>query len=861
MSQLHPLSTSFPRQPSEQIEPHSLGHNLPTSPTSLIGRKQELVTVAEMLRQPDVRLLTLIGPPGIGKTRLGMQVASNLLDDFSDGVYFVPLAPISDPDLVIPSIAQAVGIKEVSGQPLLQSLQEYLRDKSSLLLVDNFEQVPSAAPLLADLLSTCLALKVVVTSRELLHLYGEYDYPVPSLPSPSVDDSNRLRDLEAFSQYEAIKLFLQRAQAVSPDFRLSDHNAYAIADICQRLDGLPLAIELAAARILVLSPEELLARLKSSLKVLTGGALNLPERQRTLQAAIDWSYNLLSSDEQALFRRLGVFAGGCTLNAIERVCSSGPELDTLDGVTSLVGKSLLQRQESVAGAMVDEPRFVMLETIRAYATWKLEESGELDSIRDRHFHYFLQLAEDAANEALGNDQALWMRRLDDEQNNLRAALEWSLTQDGRTGLGLRLVGALARYWDNRGYFSEGRRWCIQILTRIEATEPSVERAKVLEALARMAWQQGDFAEARSNYEKSLEMHRALGNDSGVAAVLLGLGSVTMWQGEYAFSHAVYQESLAIARRLGNRHLISRALSMIGVILMRKQEYRAALSPLEEALAIERELGNGVGIADTLFKQGSVAFHLGEYEQSKRLIEESLRIGRELRVEYVLAICLARLGMIALRQGDPQNAEMFLLEGLTRARDSGIRRWSRWYLVGLAEVARLRGLVIHAARLIGASEGALSSLDSHYEPATHDEINRIIASVRAEFDEETFTRLCAEGRTMSLDEAIAFSAGSLPDISSEPEQPHVPAGTASLSQGSTTLEGRETPYPDNLTEREVEVLRLIAVGKSNEEIARELILSLRTVERHISNIYQKIGATGKVARAAATAYALHHGLAA
>ena len=319
MSQPYPSLVAFPNLPTKSIEPASVSHNLPASPTPLIGRKEETETVVETLRRPEVRLLTLIGPPGIGKTRLGIQVAADLLDDFPDGVYFVPLAPISDPDLVLSAVTQALDIREASNRPLLERLKSYLQNKQMLLLLDNFEQVVTAAPLLADLLADCPDVKIMVTSRELLHLYGEHDYPVPPLSLP---DPDKLPDLEALAQYEAVALFVQRAQAVSPGFQLTERNAQAVAEICLRLDGLPLAIELAAARILVLPPEELLARLKSRLKLLTGGARNLPERQRTLRATIDWSYNLLDPGEQALFRRLGVFVGGCTLKAIEEVCGS-----------------------------------------------------------------------------------------------------------------------------------------------------------------------------------------------------------------------------------------------------------------------------------------------------------------------------------------------------------------------------------------------------------------------------------------------------------------------------------------------------------------------------------------------------------
>lgn len=820
-------------------------HNLPLQPTPLVGRGRDVEAVCTMLRRSDVRLLTLTGPPGIGKTRLSIHAAAEMLDDFPDEVCFVPLAPITDHDLVGSAVAQVLELRGSSSEPLVERLKGFLHGKQMLLLLDNFEQVVAAAPLLGELLAHCPAVKLLVTSRERLRLYGEHDYPVPPLSLP---DPDALPDLAALSDYEAIELFLQRAQSVNPGFLLTDRNARVVAEICLRLDGLPLAIELAAARILVLAPEDLLARLKSRLKLLTGGARNLPERQRTLQAAIDWSYNLLDPAEQILFRALGVFAGGCTFEAIEDVCGAGAQgLDTLEGVTSLIGKSLLQRQEGTG-----EPRFVMLETVREYAREKLEEAGELDAVSDRDLDYFVRFAKEAEQGLIGHEQGLWARRLDAEQNNLRAALEWSLSTRDRAETGLRLVGMLGRYWQLRGYVGEGQMWFAQLLDKTEPAEPSVERAKALLFLGVMAFEQGDFAEARSIYEKCLEMSRALGAEIVAAGALRGLASAALWHGEYDLGLSYNYEALEIGRRLGSRFQISGALSQIGTLLMLKEQYQAAQAPLEESLAINRELGAAGSIANDLTEQGSVAFHLGEYEKARALHEESLSLAREVGVDWVIAKVLARLSVVALRQGDPRRAESLVREGLSRARVSGNRRWSRWYLVGLAEIARLGGSAARAAKLIGASEGASSAAGGHYEPGMRAESERIIAGVRAELDEVTFERLSEEGRAMSPDETIAYALESASERA--PEQ--TPSG---YSAEPTAARELQQGYPDDLTEREVEVLCLIAAGRSNQEIAQDLTLSLRTVERHISNIYLKIGATGRIARATATAYALRLGL--
>ena len=848
MSQSSPSPAVITGHPDRSAESQPARHGVPVQTTPLIGREQEVAAVVGMIARPDVRLLTLSGPPGIGKTRLSIEVAGEVPGEFPDGVFFIPLAAMTDPDLVVPAIAQSLQVKEQQGESLTESLVRSVGDRRVLLVLDNFEQVIEAAPALAEVLEGCPNAKMLVTSREVLHLYGECDYPVPALALPPRDGRP---DLDTLTQYEAVELFIQRARAATPGFELTEQNAPFIAEICVRLDGLPLAIELAAARIVVLEPADLLARLSSRLKLLTGGPRNLPERQRTLRATIDWSYNLLDHDEQMLFRRLGVFAGGCTLKAIEDVCGE-PGVDALNGVTSLIDKSLLQRQEAGTTSAVnprrqgDELRFLMLETLREYAREKLEEAGELDSVGDRYLDYFVGFAETAEEGLQGNAQAPWLRRLDADQNNLRAALAWSLSRDDRVEKGLRLAGALVVYWDDRGRYSEGRQWCLQLLGRVEPDRPSVFHAKVLRVLARMTWQLGDMNEPRSIYQKSLEMTRAVGDEVGAASALYGLGSTVMWHGEYDLSLSFFEEGLATGRKLGAKHLIAGALAMVGVIHMRKEEYRAAEAALEEALALERELGNATRTAATLGQRASVAIHMGEYEKAKALVEESLGLARELGADWIVAFGLARLGVIALLQSDPQSAEAYFLEGLARARKSGIRRWSQWYLVGLAEISRLRGMVERAAKLIGASEGLTGMAGAHYEPATTAEIERITASVRAALDEETFARLWAEGHAMPPEEVQALAL-STPGVDIAGPAPAAPAAV-------------QQPHENDLTEREVEVLRLIAEGKSNQEIGQELMLSRRTVERHISNIYEKIGASGKVARATATAYALRRGLA-
>jgi predicted ATPase/class 3 adenylate cyclase len=445
------LPADFP--PLKTLDTHP--NNLPTQPTVLIGREKEVAAVERLLRREDVRLVTLTGPGGIGKTRLALQVAAELSDRFADGVFFVNLAPLSDPALVIPATAQALAIQEVRGQPLFDLLKASLREEHLLVLLDNFEQVVGAAVQVADLLAACPLLKVLVTSRAALHVSGEQEFAVSPLAVP---DSKHLPNLVTLSQYEAVALFIQRAQAVKLEFQVTNANAPAVAEICIRLDGLPLAIELAAARIKVLPPQALLARLSQRLKVLTSGARDVPARQQTLRNTIEWSYQLLDADERRLFRRLSVFAGGCTFEAIEAVCTA---LDiesragqVFDGVASLIDKSLLQQTEQ------EEARLAMLETIREYGLECLRESGEMEATQKAHADYYLTLAEEAETELRGAQSALWLERLEREHDNLRAVMQWVLEpgrqKEQRLEMALRLGAVLGGFWFARGPLHEGQ---------------------------------------------------------------------------------------------------------------------------------------------------------------------------------------------------------------------------------------------------------------------------------------------------------------------------------------------------------------------------------------------------------------------
>ncbi len=499
---LNSLSLELPSPSPQTIPPGTTGAHLqrredhlktldlPVPPTPLIGREEEIAKVTRLLSRDDVRLLTLTGPGGAGKTRFALQLAHDLAANYSDGVVFVALASITDPDLVIPTIFQALGIQEGSGQSPLERLKEYVQQKQVLLVLDNFEQVVSTAGQVADLLAACPELKILVTSREILHVRAEHEFPLPPLALP---DLTHLPALEALSQNAAMALFIQRSQAVKPGFQLTSVNAPTVAEICTRLDGLPLAIELAAARMRLLSPQALLTRL--SLQLLIGGTRDVPARQQTLRNTIAWSYQLLDAQEQCLFRRLCIFVGGCTLEAVEALCTALGDGNgsVLDGVTSLMDKSLLRQTEQAE----EEPRLMMLETIREYGLEVLEASGEKEATRRTHASYYLRLAEDAAKEIRGPRQTMWLQRLEREHDNLRAAFQWSLEQ-GKASQGmemaLRFSSALDRFWEIRGHYSEGRTFLKRVLAGSKGNLTSI-RAEALNIAADLALLQGDYGEA------------------------------------------------------------------------------------------------------------------------------------------------------------------------------------------------------------------------------------------------------------------------------------------------------------------------------------------------------------------------------
>ncbi len=785
-------------------------HNLPAQATPLIGREAEVLAVCDLVRRENVRLLTLTGPGGIGKTRLALQAAADVLDDFRDGVFFVPLAPIRDPELVLTAIAQVLGVKELGDRPLVEQIKAYLHEKRTLLLLDNFEQVAAAGPLVADLLAAAPQLKVMVTSREVLHLYGEHEFSVPPLSLP---DLRRLPPIERLTQYEAVRLFTERAQAVRSDFTVTSENAPAIAEICTRLDGLPLAIELAAARSKLFPPKALLARLDKRLTVLTGGPRDLPSRQQTLRGAIAWSYDLLDAAEQAIFARLGVFVGGCTPEAAEAVLAddqAGDETDltvyisasvVLDGLTSLVDKSLLKHEEDISG----EPRFVMLETIREYALERLESSGEADAIRWRHVHFFMELAEAAEPHLYG--QRTWVSRLEVEHDNLRAALAWSIGHAG--DIGLRLAGALGSFWYLHCHHREGCAWLRKALDRARDADGAsshrfqakalnqagylsmflhdLARANTLLEQSVALWRevddprglaralcdwgaamdrQGDRNAARTCLEESIALFRQSGERGGLVGALFWHGLIASLQQDFATARASAEESIRLGREVGNISLVAASMSaVVAYITFREGDYAGAQALLEEGLRLARDADDKPGIALTLGLLGSLAYRQGHYDSAKPLFMEGLLIWREMSSQYDSAWSLDALGYVALQQHNWQHAATLFKESLALYRELPDQRGIARCLAGLAEVAQAAGELERAARLLGATDILLEASGTKLEDAEQDryhhiaitsqvEFERHIAAIRAALGDAAFAVAWAEGQAMTLEHAIA-----------------------------------------------------------------------------------------------------------
>jgi predicted ATPase len=724
-------------------------NNLPIQPTPLLGREREVVEIADLLRREDVRLLTLTGTGGTGKTRLALQSAAELIDDFEDGVFLVALAPISDPELVASTVAGALSVSESAGRALKEDLRVFLSTKELMLVLDNFEQVIDAAPLVGELLSGCPGLKVLATSRTLLRIYGEHEYAVRPLELP---DPDHLPPVETLGQYEAIRFFTERARAANAHFSLTNENAPAVAEICARLDGLPLAIELAAARIKLLSPQAMSSRLGNPLKFLTGGARDLPERQRTLRDAIAWSHALLDEDEQVLFARLSVFSDGCALEAVEAICDPMGDLsvDVLEGLSSLLDKSLLRQVEMVE----EEPRFVMLETIREYARERLDLSGEAEETRRLHAEYFLALAEQDASEQQEPEESAWLERLDLEHGNMRAALSWMLDSE-EAELGLRLSGALWQFWDMRGYYGEGRRWLEEALAK--DGRASGARAKALEGVGWLADLQGDIDRAVAAAEEGLSLGARVKIESSVRASFLRiLGSAAYVHGDHLQAARLYEESLALSREARDERGVASSLLQLGNVSGDRGNHERAKTFYEEGLALSRRLDDKALLASALISVGAEFLLQGDPERGALLNEEAAKLYRERGNRGHLQYALDNLGWAALMRGDLQQAEGLHRESLALSRQLGDKLVAAEALEGLACSASARGEAERVARQFGAAEAQREAVGYRQEPREHALREPYLVAARPRLSKARWDAAWAEGRRLGFEEAIAYA---------------------------------------------------------------------------------------------------------
>jgi predicted ATPase/DNA-binding CsgD family transcriptional regulator len=860
---------------------HRAIHNLPPLLTPLIGREQEVEAACALLRRPEVRLLTLVGTGGVGKTRLGLAVAQVLLDDFADGVSFVSLAPVSDPARVLAAIAQALDLWDVGDLPLEEQVQAALSDRHLLLLLDNFEHLLEAAPQLLVLLASCPRLSMLVTSRAALHLSGEQEFPVPPLALP---DLAQLPEPQVLAQLAAVRLFVLRTQAIQPAFHVTPANSRAIAEICMQLDGLPLAIELAAARSKLLPPQALLKRLEHRLSVLTGGARDLPARQQALRNTLQWSYDLLTEPEQRLFRWLAIFVGGCTLEAAEVVCQqdSTQTFHVLDGIASLLDKSLLQ-QTAHEG---EEPRLLMLETIREFGLEQLHQQGELEAARWAHARYYLRLVETAEPHLLGPDQLLWLARLEQDLDNLRAILQAGMSGGAEeVELALRLAGALRLFWIGRGYPREGRSVLERLLADTQAIAAPI-RLKALNTLGVILWALPAAHRLAQVADEALALARAQGDRVPLTIAMIHRATAMMLdRGDYAAAQACLEEALSEARVLGDLFTLVSALMSLGRLAEYQQAAQRAIPWFEEGVALCRAVGEKVLMGTVLILFAQAELSLGHAARAQTLLEEGLSIYRELGNTPAIALIFNMLGRLAIQQGELDKAEAFLTDSDRLACEVGVQHnvavRSRLLLAGLAALqgdyatARLRyeeglatalalghmsliasglkglgcvaaaqGLYAWAAVLWGTAEPLRESRSVAIAPGFYE---RMVVVVRSQLGEPAFAQAKAQGRALTAAQALA---------SREAFTPQVPQPTQAAPGSFPTAPTHPATSPAGLTPREHEVLCLLATGLTSSQIAEQLIISVLTVNGHIRSIYSKLGVTS---RSAATRYAIEHQL--
>jgi predicted ATPase/DNA-binding CsgD family transcriptional regulator len=876
---------------------------LPVPATSFVGREREVAAIRERVLRSEVRLITLTGPGGVGKTHLALEAATSLNDAFDDGVYFVDLAPMRDPTLVHAAIAHTLGIRDAGDQPLLETLRLYLQSRCLLLVLDNFEQVSGAATLVADLLTACSALKIAVTSREPLHLSWEHVWPVSPLALPTLDSPT---ERSLIAQSPAVTLFVERAHARQPDFALTEANARTVADICIRLDGLPLAIELAAARVALLPLVAIHVRLQQRLQLLTGGPRDAPVRHHTLRAAIAWSYDLLNSAEQAVFRRLAVFVGGFTLEAAEAVCAEErpgnngivPSSPMIDYLQSLLDKSLL-RSDATSGG---EIRFRLLETIREFGLEQLSANGEMDKVRERHARIFLALAEEADRSLTERVQRFWLDRLEADYDNLRTVLDWSLTAPDGAEIGPRLAAALALFWQVRGPVSTGRDWLSWVLARENGGSSSPRmQIRVLAAGAFLAALQGDFEATRRLSDQGIALGGSIGGSSDLALCLGSRGHVAGEQAQYPIAHAMFsrgrevardtgnaracvwllagssvlaclegdyprarsygEEGLRIARERGELSGLWMVLDALGGVARRQGDYRLAQSHYKECLAVGRALGDMWAMAASPANLGHVARALGDDDVAQARYADSLQSYRKLGDRRGIAVTLGNLGVLAERAGDLDRAWDYLSESLATARAAGSKRFVAAGLDRLASLTLARGDLPAAASNFAESlrlsqdlqdkRGIAHTLEGcarllctvgRLEPAWH------LGTLAGALLDALGARRSPADQT-NFDALRASVQRRLGSVRPTPIDPgldlqqivgHALAFLEAPPEPPVHQHAPPEPGAYPLSRREGDVATLIARGLTNRAIAEQLVITERTAETHVSNILSKLG---------------------
>lgn len=803
-------------------------HSTPVPRKPLVGRGAELALARQALLDRGVPWMTLTGPGGVGKTHLAQVITARIADAFEDGATFVTLADLRDPALVIPTIAAAVDMPEPKQGAIDRQLAAYLQAKALLLCLDTCEHLPDAFPSLVRMLSSCPGVQIVATSRTRLNLSGEHVLPILPLGLPESD-----RNLETIAGADAVQLFTQHAQASLPTFELTQTNARVISEICARLDGLPLALELAAAHIRTIAPEQLLELLNHRLSVLVGGQRDAPARQQTLRDTIAWSYGLLTQEQQQLFRRLGIFAGGFDLAAAAAVTENNPVV-MLDQLGVLIDHGLIVPVESGD----NHRRFRSLETIREYAIEQLAISGEESNARDAHARYYAGLAQTGGNELTGPNQAFWLNRLDAELHNLRSAFEWLMiparSSALRATMALGLATDLWRFWVARGRLREGRAWLTRALDRAEADAIDLpHRARATQYLGNMALDQGDLRDAQERYLRSLDLHTAANDQVGIASANNGLGLVAYYRGDYAEARHRHETALALRRNLSDRHGLANSVNNLGVTANAEQRFSEAQALLEEGLRIRRENRDDAAIGFSLHALGDLRFNQGKLDEAEMLHHRSLTIFEQIGDQLGIAYARCGLGYVSHQKHDETTALTYFLGALRLRQDLGDRRGMVECLEGLATVANANGRPAQAATLFAIAAETRRELGIPLRPvdrARHDEALR---EVRAGLTAEAFDTASMDGLSAGIEAVVAAVLD--PAWRQDAQKPAPKIVIHDESEPEISRAGA-----DAITPRELSVLELLVQDLTNAEIADELYISVRTVESHVANILSKLG---------------------